>query len=323
MQGVRVDTISTGGAQLASASFLAKVGADGHLKIEIKQGNPNTPNDVVSLHGLRIVPRPKPFTFQFGTDNITPASGYDLVTNNSFYNSSLGQGLDSASTSVNANAISVFGNELLFKIDLVNGIYKVVLNLSGTSDSVSISYLSPNLKQMGSVQTGSNGTTTTFSFDAIVTSGYLTIDLHGIGGVAGIANLSLIPLGIVGDYNGDGKADFSVFDPATATFYVLYSGSGFKSQQYGNYIDTIIPLAGDYDGDGKTDYGIYDRTVSAFFVLLSSGGSIGQTFGTASDSNFNVPLIGDFDGDGKTDFAIYDQKIAVYSILPSKRLSGK
>ena len=56
------------------------------------------------------------------------------------------------------------------------------------------------------------------------------------------------------DYDGDRKADISVFRPSEGNWYRLNSNGGsFFGMHFGLAEDK--PVAADYDGDGKTDIG--------------------------------------------------------------------
>ncbi len=118
-----------------------------------------------------------------------------------------------------------------------------------------------------------------------------------------------------GDFDGDGKTDVAVYDQTTSQFFILLSGGGAKTPQFGNPKDVNIPIAGDFDGDGKADEAIYDQTTSQFFILLSGGGALTPQFG--NPKHVNIPVAGDFDGDGKTDIGIYDQTASQFFILLS------
>jgi uncharacterized repeat protein (TIGR01451 family) len=119
-----------------------------------------------------------------------------------------------------------------------------------------------------------------------------------------------------GDYNGDGKTDFAIYDQTASQYFILFNGAqGALTPQFGNPSHVNIPVAGDYNGDGKTDIAIYDQASSQFFVLLSGGGALTPQFGNSSHRN--IPVAGDFDGDGKTDIAIYDQTSSQFFIFLS------
>lgn len=112
---------------------------------------------------------------------------------------------------------------------------------------------------------------------------------------------AMVPLRVTAfDYGGDGTADFSVFRPSTATWYLQPVAGGFTAVGWGLAGDRIVPA--DYDGDGRTDIAVYRPSEGNWYVLQSSSGTFfGQNFGIAED----LPTPGDFDGDSKADIAIY------------------
>lgn len=119
-----------------------------------------------------------------------------------------------------------------------------------------------------------------------------------------------------GDYDGDGKTDFSVFrflGSSAGTFYVLRSSNGsLLSQQWGVGPDIVVP--GDYDGDGKSDFAVYRTSNNTMYVQRSSDGSLlAAQWGVSGD--FLTP--GDYDGDGKTDITVWRPSTGTYYVLRS------
>jgi hypothetical protein len=99
------------------------------------------------------------------------------------------------------------------------------------------------------------------------------------------------------DFDGDGKADFSVYRGGT-WFVNRSTNNQFAAAQFGAPNDRIAPA--DYDGDGKTDFAVYRD--GSWFVLRSSDNQFSATtFGAAED----IPVPADYDGDGKADIAVF------------------
>ena len=101
------------------------------------------------------------------------------------------------------------------------------------------------------------------------------------------------------DFDGDGKADVSVFRASGGNWYVNGSTSGFTAYNFGASTDLIVPA--DYDGDGKTDYAVFRPSTSTWYIQGSTAGFSAIQFGTTGD--VNVPA--DYDGDGKADVAVF------------------
>jgi hypothetical protein len=115
------------------------------------------------------------------------------------------------------------------------------------------------------------------------------------------------------DYDGDGKADVTVFTPATGTWAILESSTGTAlTATLGAVGDRPVP--GDYDGDGKTDIAVYHPATGEWTVLRSSTGTLTAV---AWGSTTDLPVAADYDGDGKTDMAIYRPATGEWIILQS------
>ncbi len=118
------------------------------------------------------------------------------------------------------------------------------------------------------------------------------------------------------DYDGDGKADQSVFRPSEGNWYINGSLAGFSVIQWGLSGDQIVP--GDFNGDGKTDTAIFrpsDTPGQSDWWILNSGSLTfsGAEWGSVGD----IPTIVDYDDDGKDDIAIYRPSNNTFYILLS------
>lgn len=127
----------------------------------------------------------------------------------------------------------------------------------------------------------------------------------------GFAGGTEVPL--VGDVNGDGKADLVTFTRGTAGWVVvaLASGTGFYPSQIwatGFCMGTEIPALGDVNGDGKEDILTFTRGTSGWVgVALSTGGGFGSAaiWKTGFCMGSEIPVVGDVTGDGKADIMTF------------------
>ena len=112
---------------------------------------------------------------------------------------------------------------------------------------------------------------------------------------------TLPPPNVRFDYDGDGKADISVFRPLNGQWWYQQSLDNLvRALQFGTSSDKPVPA--DYDGDGKTDIAIYRPSTGEWFVLRSSNLTyFSVPFGVSTDT----PAPADIEGDGMADITIF------------------
>ena len=132
--------------------------------------------------------------------------------------------------------------------------------------------------------------------------------IHAIwGDGAGVKYSRRLVRTIPFDFDGDGRADISVFRPSNVIWYLLNSQTGFTSQEFGipNQENKLAPA--DYDGDGKTDIAVFSPDLDpntpdgVWYLLRSSLGYAQYQWGRDDD----IPQPADFDGDGRAELAVY------------------
>ncbi|MEO8574244.1 MAG: FG-GAP-like repeat-containing protein [Pyrinomonadaceae bacterium] len=132
---------------------------------------------------------------------------------------------------------------------------------------------------------------------------------------AGVARLNVAPYRkpTPFDFDGDGRADISVFRPSTNRWYELFSSNGTVAEEtFGISGDILTPA--DFDGDGITDEAIFRPSNGQWWYHSSVNGSLVlNQYGSSG----LIPRPSDFDGDGKADFVLFDPTSGVWSRIGS------
>jgi len=120
-------------------------------------------------------------------------------------------------------------------------------------------------------------------------------------------------LPLLGDWDGNGKANLGVYRPSTATF-LLRAKRGTASITLGSGHEQ--PVAGDWDGDGLAEVGLRDPATGTWTLRAADGSTATLALGDADD----LAVTGDWDGDGRTDIGVFDVDTATFTL---RRLDGE
>jgi arabinogalactan endo-1,4-beta-galactosidase len=115
------------------------------------------------------------------------------------------------------------------------------------------------------------------------------------------------------DFDGDGRADLSVFRPTAGEWYYQESGTNVtRGFRFGSASDRVATA--DFTGDAKTDIAFWRPSTGEWYVLRSEDLSFyAFPFGASGD----IPAPADYDGDGRADAAVFRPSAATWFILRS------
>jgi endonuclease/exonuclease/phosphatase family metal-dependent hydrolase len=111
------------------------------------------------------------------------------------------------------------------------------------------------------------------------------------------------PAKVTADFDGDRKADVSLYRPSTGEWFALRSGgAGVLQVAWGAPSLGDIPVSGDYDGDGRSDIAVFRPTDGTWYIRYTSNGAgTSSAWGNWADT----PAPADYDGDGRDDVAVF------------------
>ena len=119
---------------------------------------------------------------------------------------------------------------------------------------------------------------------------------------------------IMGDFDGDGKLDPTLYQETTGDWYTGLSSNNYIVSTANLGGSGYTPVAGDFDGDGKADPAVYQETTGNWYARLS-----GSQYGVSWMPNFGEPgykpVPGDYDGNGETEMAVYQTASGDWHLL--------
>ena len=110
----------------------------------------------------------------------------------------------------------------------------------------------------------------------------------------------------VEDYNGDGKEQIAMYNPANGQWHITNGGGApltdIEVRSWGLPGDLSVPA--DYDGDGKAELAVWRPSSGHWIYTRTSDGQyVQEQWGIGQFED--IPMPGDYDGDGRADYAVF------------------
>ncbi len=141
-------------------------------------------------------------------------------------------------------------------------------------------------------------------YASLSSTGYGTFTTATFGSPTGVP--------VAGDFDGDGRQDFVLFQSSGA-WDIRLSSTSYQpapARAWGAAGD--VPIPADYDGDGVTDLAVFRPSSGRWYVLFSASG---LTFTMQWGLDGDIPRPADFDGDGRADPAVFRPSLGRWFIF--------
>ena len=119
---------------------------------------------------------------------------------------------------------------------------------------------------------------------------------------------------VIGDFDGDRKAELALYQESSGNWNIRLSGSEYALVDITGFGgEGWKPVPGDFDGDGLSDLAIYQESTGNWQIKLS--GSAYASFSTTMGGLGYAAVPGDFNGGGHSDLAVYREATGYWLMI--------